>query len=75
MKRKIAVIYVVAVQDARDPAAIYLRNDSGRKNTVTVTALDNGRQLSRQLTLNRKTLRLAVRRGKLVVENTKTIKP
>ena len=75
LKFFISGCHVVAVQDARDPAAIYLRNDSGRKNTVTVTALDNGRQLSRQLTLNRKTLRLAVRRGKLVVENTKTIKP
>ena len=57
-----------AIQAEGDSAAIYLLNDVKGKNTITVTAFDAGKQLSKQIELSNKVLKVSIRGGELLVE-------
>ncbi len=59
---------LTAIQEQEDSAAIYLRNDVKGKNSITVTAFDGGKQLSKKIELSNKVLRLSIRGGELLVE-------
>ena len=57
-----------AIQAEGDSAAIYLLNNVKGKNTITVKAFDAGEQLSKQIELSNKVLKVSIRGGELLVE-------
>ena len=59
---------VTAIQEKQDSTVIYLLNNVKGKNTITVTAADGGRTLSKKVELSNKVLKISIRGGELLVE-------
>ena len=59
---------LTAIQEQQDSTVIYIRNDVKGKNDITVTAFDGGKQLSKQIELSTKVLKVSIRGGELLVE-------
>jgi hypothetical protein len=57
-----------AVQAEGNPDAIYLLNNVKGKNEIVVTAMDAGRQLSKEIELTNKVLKVSIQGGELQVE-------
>ena len=56
---------VVAVQEENDPNIIYIHNNTNKKNTIFVTAVENGKCLSKKVKINKKCLELSLQKGKI----------
>jgi hypothetical protein len=57
-----------AVQALEEPTVIYLLNLEKGNNKLTVNAVDNGKQLSKDVTLSTKVLKVSIVGGELLVE-------
>ena len=57
-----------AIQDEDDPTCIYLLNNQHGDNTITINATDQGRSMSRDVTLTDNPLRAYIQDGELLVE-------
>jgi hypothetical protein len=57
-----------AIQAEGDSTAIYLLNDIKGKNTITVTAFDQGKSMNREVILSNSVLKVYILNGELQVE-------
>ena len=58
-------IEVVQADDA--PHTIYLKNLSKGKNTITITAIDSGKVISKRITLKNKMLKATIQEARLEI--------
>jgi len=58
---------VTAIQDASDPTIIYLRNNTNVKHNIRITAADQGHYFTKEVKLNRKSLKVSLKHDKIRV--------
>jgi hypothetical protein len=63
---------IEAIQADDDPNTIYLKNLSVDKNPITITAIDNGKVVSKRITLKNKMLKATIQNGRLTFSLLKT---